>query len=112
MVCCAVLALLSKQAAYCLPFLVFGFISFKDRKIRRSVLRAAGVQFVVCAAMFLYRFWIIRGIGGYRTSGGGAAILKLNVRKIVWQSEQSYLVTFGGLLFVTYQARDMGFLFE
>ncbi len=78
MICCAVLALLSKEAAYCLPFLALGMLPFQDCTTRKDVLRAAAVLLAVCAAVFAYRSWVIGGIGGYRSATGGAAILQFS----------------------------------
>ena len=78
MLCCAVLALLSKESAYCLPLLVLGMLPFKEWRARKDLLSAAGVLLVICGSVFLYRYWIIGGVGGYRGATGKANILQFS----------------------------------
>jgi Dolichyl-phosphate-mannose-protein mannosyltransferase len=78
MLICSVLALLSKESAYCLPFLLAGLIPFKDASSRKKMIKAAFALLLVCAAVFLYRYWVIRGIGGYRTQSGESTILRFS----------------------------------
>jgi hypothetical protein len=83
MACFAVLAVLSKESAYCLPLLGVGLLPFKHRAARKYLLRAVCVLFVICGLIFLYRFWVIGGIGGYRTPAGQASVLQFSaVRSI------------------------------
>lgn len=95
MTCCAVLALLSKESAYCLPFLAVAFIPFKDHKYTRTILSGAFLLLAVCAGVFLYRYSVVGGIGGYRTAAGKPALFQFNL-----------LLSLKGLLF-----RQWGFLF-
>ena len=94
MVGCFVLALLSKESAYCLPLLVLGFIPFKPPSNRTMIFKTALVLLGTATAVFLYRYWLLKGIGGYKTSGE-ATVLQFNA-----------LRTFRGLFF-----REWAFLF-
>lgn len=78
MLCFTVLAVLSKESAYCLPLLAVGLLPFKDATARKDLLRAAGLLFVVCGLIFLYRFWLLEGVGGYRTAAGQTSILQFS----------------------------------
>ncbi len=78
MVSGCVLALLSKEAAFCLPLLAVCLIPFDPQSYRRT-LKSAGVLGIVCCAVFAYRMWFLGGIGGYRTSGGTPAILNFSL---------------------------------
>ena len=71
------LALISKEAAFCLPLLVLVLAGFKDPSSRKRLLRVVPPMFALCVAVFAYRVWIIGGIGGYHT-GGHADVLSLN----------------------------------
>jgi len=72
------LALLSKEAAFCLPLLAVCLIPFDPQSYRRT-LKSAGVLAILCCAVFAYRMWFLGGIGGYRASGGTPAILNFSV---------------------------------
>lgn len=72
------LALLSKEAAFCLPLLAVCLIPFDPQSYRRT-LKSAGVLAVVCCVVFAYRMWFLGGIGGYRTSAGTPAILNFSL---------------------------------
>jgi hypothetical protein len=64
------LALLSKESAYVYP-LVLLWILWVDRVAVREWPRFAGPSFLVTAAVFLYRWRLLGGIGGYRDTGSG-----------------------------------------
>ena len=85
---CSLLALLSKESAYCPPLLLVGLVPFKQASSRRKIIEAAAVVFGLCVLSFLYRYWVLSGIGGYRTQGGEATILANDVtgrsRFFVW----------------------------
>ena len=66
----AVLAILTKEAAYCLPLLVVCLIPLRERQDRRSVVKAAIALSTVCAVGFVYRWWSLGGVGGYYTVDG------------------------------------------
>jgi hypothetical protein len=68
------LALLSKEAAFCLPLMALCMIPFR-RAAAASIAKLAGAMAAVCAAVFLYRTWFLGGVGGYRTEFGTPAIL-------------------------------------
>jgi hypothetical protein len=79
MLCCAVLGVLSKEAAYCLPFLAAGLIPFQDRSRTRDILRVSAILLAICGAVFIYRLWVVGSVGGYRTAVGRPAILQFNI---------------------------------
>jgi hypothetical protein len=78
MIFCAVLALLSKESAYCLPLLAIGMLPFKSRCDRKEILRYALILLGIASILFVYRCWISHGIGGYRGMAGGAAVLQFS----------------------------------
>lgn len=73
-----ILALLSKESAYCVPLLVLGLIPFKPESSHRKIIQSAIALLGTAAAVFLYRYWVLRGIGGYKTGGGGETILRFS----------------------------------
>ncbi len=83
MIGCAVLAVLSKESAYCLPFLAAGLLPFKDRTVRKDIFRAAAVLLAICGAIFLYRYWVIGGMGGYWTVSGEPAVLQFSAVRTI-----------------------------
>lgn len=70
------LALLSKESAFVMP-LVLGIVAWLDgRTVARGVLgflRLAAPSFVLAGAVFLYRWSVLQGIGGYLMPGTGAS---------------------------------------
>lgn len=95
MILSAVLAILSKESAYCLPFLAIGMLPFKSRCERKEILRHTVILFGTASILFVYRCWISNGVGGYRDIRGRAAVLHF-----------SAIGTIKGLLF-----RQWAFLF-
>ncbi len=69
---CCLLGLLSKESAFVFPVLatVLG-------GVRRW--RSAIPFYILAAAVFTYRWWLLGGIGGYRAPGSGAAILEFSL---------------------------------
>jgi hypothetical protein len=72
-----ILALLSKEAAFCIPLLALCLIPF-DRPSSRVTLKLAGILALICGLVFTYRLWFLGGIGGYRSSAGNPAILNFS----------------------------------
>lgn len=70
-------ALLNKESAYCLPLLVPGVLLLRSRERRISI--PSALVLLTCAATFLYRTWIVRGIGGYGAEAGSPAILHFSL---------------------------------
>jgi hypothetical protein len=64
------LALLSKESAYVYPLVLLLMLSIDRIPVKRW-LRLAGPSFLLTAAVFLYRWRLIGGIGGYRDIGTG-----------------------------------------
>ncbi len=80
-VICTVCALLSKESAYCLPFLACPLLFLRgDRKRGLPVLV---LLFALCAAVFSYRFWVIGGIGGYGAASGHPTILHFSLLRTI-----------------------------
>jgi hypothetical protein len=75
--------MLSKETAYCLPFLIASLALFRDRKDWKRIGRAASLAGVLAIALFAYRWWALRGIGGYAGSGGEANILHFSAVRTV-----------------------------
>jgi hypothetical protein len=75
--------MLSKETAYCLPFLIASLALFRDRKDWNRIGRAAGLASVLAIALFGYRWWAIGGIGGYTGEAGEANILHFNFVRTV-----------------------------
>ncbi len=59
---CALLGFLTKEVAFCLPLLA----ALAARGSIRPRARVLAGYFVLAAAVFSYRFWLLGGIGGYR----------------------------------------------
>lgn len=77
--CCAVVGVLSKEAAYSIPLLAAGFIPFKNRSRTKDILRVSAALMAVCGTVFVYRLWVVGSVGGYRTATGQPAVLQFNV---------------------------------
>ncbi len=67
----AVLAILSKESAYAAPLVILGFAAAggKLREARNSILAVTAV----CIAMFVYRWTLFHGPGGYTDPATGQA---------------------------------------
>jgi hypothetical protein len=70
--------MLSKETAFCLPFLVASLALFRSRREWNRIGRAAGFTGVLAVVLFVYRWWALRGIGGYVGPVGEANILHFN----------------------------------
>lgn len=64
-----VLAICTKEAAFALPFMLIVMSMFHEGERRRALLRTAPGIFALAAAGFVYRLWMIKGVGGYQTNG-------------------------------------------
>lgn len=73
---CAVLAVCTKEAAFCLPLLPLTLLPFAQGRERRRVLMSAALLALICGAMFAYRWWALGGIGGYVDATGARMILQ------------------------------------
>ena len=74
---CTVAALLSKESAYCLPFLAFAMLFVRSR--RKDAWSVIALLAVLCAAVFSYRYWLVGSIGGYGAASGDPAILHFSL---------------------------------
>ncbi len=80
---CTLVALLSKEAAYCLPIFVVGLLPFVRQEDRNSILKIAGVQLAFCTLVFVCRFYLLGGLGGYRTTSGESTIARFNLIRTI-----------------------------
>jgi hypothetical protein len=65
------LALLSKESAYVTPLLIASILWFRGTKwgeIARRIAPLLGIETLT----FLYRFWLLKGIGGYHSAASGS----------------------------------------
>ena len=74
----AFLALISKEAAYVLPILLF--LVGEPRPFRELLRRVAPFA-ALTAAVFLYRWHLFSGIGGYQTAAHTPAILNFSLSR-------------------------------
>jgi hypothetical protein len=84
----AFLALISKEAAYVLPVLL---LLVTNKPLWRRVIPFA----VLTAAVFLYRWHLLSGIGGYQTVSNTPAILNFNI----WRTVTALLLRLWATLF-------------
>ena len=68
----------SKESAFCLPFVALAILPFVDRPLRRRAVKLTAVLFAITAAAFLYRLWVLGGVGGYRNASGRATVLQFS----------------------------------
>jgi hypothetical protein len=73
-------ALLSKEAAYGLPLVAWAMLSWRPKNQRLPVVVTL---FAVCAICFLYRLWVLGGIGGYGTTEGKPAALHFSLLRLI-----------------------------
>jgi len=71
----AFLALISKESAYVLPFLL---LLITGRPPQKETLRRAAPFAVLTAVVFLYRWHLLSGIGGYQTASRTPAIFNFS----------------------------------
>lgn len=109
------LALFTKEAAFALPFLLLALLPFYEPDERNRILRIVPAFVVVCALQFLYRLWVIGGIGGYQTAGHANVLTFSAMRSIKallwrlwafaffpvnWSAEDTSLLGFSMILFL------------
>ncbi len=70
-------ALLSKEAAYVFPVLATLLLW------QKLSARVFGSLYMLTGAVFAYRWWLLGGIGGYRTEGGEPMIFLLSATRMV-----------------------------
>ena len=104
-----ILALLSKESAYCLPLLVVGLIPFLPHIPRRAILRSALHFLLTAALIFLYRYWVLQSIGGYKTGTGDATILRFSALRSI---RALFFREWAFLFFPINWSSDMGFLIK
>jgi len=78
MVLATLLALLSKEAAFSLPLMALCLIPFR-RIAARSIVKLSGMMAAICSIVFIYRGWVLGGIGGYQMENGTPTILNFNL---------------------------------
>ncbi len=65
----AALAIFTKEAAFSLPLMLALLSAFHEPGERRRLLKIVPALLALYAAGFVYRLWIIGGVGGYQTAG-------------------------------------------
>lgn len=75
----ALCGLLSKESAYILPFLMAGLLAFQRDLRSAGAYKGVAACTALTTAVFLYRWLLLRGIGGYLDTEGRPTILLLNV---------------------------------
>jgi hypothetical protein len=70
------LALISKESAYVLPVLL---LLFTERDSWRNVAKRVGPFAILAGAVFLYRWHVLSGIGGYETAAHTPTIYNFNL---------------------------------
>ncbi len=93
MVAATLLAVLSKEAAFCLPLWALCLIPFRRPAAARTA-RVAGIMAGVCALAFAYRHWFLGAIGGYLMENGVPTVLNFDLR----QTPYALLFRIWGLL--------------
>jgi hypothetical protein len=76
----AVMALLSKEAAYGLPLIAWAILLLRRKGREVAVI---GVLAAVCLLCFAYRWWVLGGIGGYGAERGDPAFLHGGLLRLV-----------------------------
>jgi hypothetical protein len=71
-------AMLSKESGFCLPFLMASLALLQDRTHWKPIARAATFAGVLAVVLFAYRWWALRGIGGYSGAEGVANVIHFN----------------------------------
>jgi hypothetical protein len=66
------LACVSKESAYCLPLLAAILVQFQPPASRRVAWSKTWCVTVVCGSALAFRFWYLRGLGGYQAAAGGS----------------------------------------
>lgn len=70
----AVLAVSSKESAFCLPLILAALFLFRNSGWSRAARRVLLCVSAACAAVLLYRTWFLRGVGGYRNGNGTSSV--------------------------------------
>jgi hypothetical protein len=71
-------ATLTKESAFCLPLLIACVALFPGREQGRRIAVAATWSGALSVAVWLYRWWALGGIGGYRGRDGVASVLRFH----------------------------------
>ena len=74
----SLLACFTKEAAFSLPLLVVALIPLTEPAESRKLKRTALLIAAECVLLFVYRWWMIGGVGGYQ-SGSHANVLNFSV---------------------------------
>lgn len=65
---CLFAGVLSKESAFVVPLLAIAVLWYS----RREILRTVTPLFLIAAAVFVYRWFLLGGVGGYRNAATGA----------------------------------------
>lgn len=78
-----VCGLLSKESAYVLPLMLTEFVALRRELRKRAAYRAIAAVAALTAGVFIYRWVLLHGIGGYVDGGGRPTILLIHSWLIV-----------------------------
>ncbi len=74
-----ILAAMSKESAYVVPFLAIALLRYR-RRSWREITHAAAPVFLAASLVFVYRWQLLGGIGGYQDAGDGVpTVLKFRL---------------------------------
>ena len=71
-------ALLSKESSFCVPGLAACCLWYRGRLDKRGQM-AIAILVVICAVVFVYRMWVLGGIGGYKDLNGAPTVLHFSL---------------------------------
>ena len=74
-----VLAFLSKESSYTIPFAIVLFLVWRGELRTRRSYRALFVMFAATAVFLAWRTYVMGGIGGYRTPSGEPEVLAVGI---------------------------------
>jgi hypothetical protein len=78
---CGVLAVCTKESAFCVPLLSLSLLPLYSAEQRRRILSTSLALASICAVLFAYRWWALGGIGGYMDPAG---------LRTIWQSSPAH----------------------
>ena len=79
----SILACVSKESAFCLPFLAAIITLLEPLRARPLAWRKTLASAVACAVVFLFRFWYLGGLGGYYKSAENPSAAHLHAPSVL-----------------------------
>jgi hypothetical protein len=65
----SVIAMCTKESAFAIPLMLIPMSVFHKGEYGRRLMRLVPAMFILACATFVYRLWMIRGVGGYQING-------------------------------------------